>query len=123
MFVESACTDKSRIIVCCGAKTPQSLRALAGKGGGAGLNRVVSAITVNDAFREYFRKFIEKRQRAGIAAPGESGDVFNFIPEYNDARRFKKLADDLAQRGQKTTRIENVLGGNFARLFAEVWAA
>ncbi len=90
---------------------------------GVGTDLVVSAITVDDAFREYYRKFIEQRQKAGIAAPGESVDVFNFIPEYNDARRFKKLADDLAQRGWTTTRIEKVLGGNFARLFAEVWSA
>jgi membrane dipeptidase len=90
---------------------------------GVGTDLVVSAITVNDAFREHYRKFIEKRQKAGIAAPGESVDVFNFIPEYNEARRFKKLADDLAQRGWKTTRIEKILGANFARLFAEVWSA
>jgi microsomal dipeptidase-like Zn-dependent dipeptidase len=47
--------------------------------------------------------------------------VFNLVPEYNDPRRFKTLADDLAQRGWPSGRIEKVLGKNFARLFADVW--
>ena len=90
---------------------------------GIGTDRPFSPITVDDAFWESHRKRIEQRRKAGIAAPGESADFLPFIPEYNEPRRLKKLADDLARRGWKNSRIEKILGGNFARLFAEVWAA
>jgi hypothetical protein len=59
--------------------------------------------------------------KAGISAPGESPDVFNVIPEYNSPRRFLLLADELAARGWPASRIEKLIGGNFARLFAEAW--
>lgn len=90
---------------------------------GIGTDRPISAITANEAFRDFYRKRVEERRKAGIAAPGESADILPFIPEYNEPRRLKNLADDLAQRGWKTTGIEKILGGNFARLFAEVWSA
>ena len=61
--------------------------------------------------------------RMGISAPGETTDVFTLIPEYNEPRRFLKLADDLVRRGWKPSRGEKVLGANFARLFGDVWAA
>ena len=60
-------------------------------------------------------------QKAGIAAPGEAADVFNLVPEYNDARRFFTLANDLTDRGWSAKRVEKILGANFVRLFGEVW--
>ncbi|HXP07487.1 MAG TPA: membrane dipeptidase, partial [Acidobacteriaceae bacterium] len=89
---------------------------------GLGTDGTVSGIELNDAYKQSLRKFVEDRIKAGIAAPGESPDVFNLVPEYNDPRRFKTLADDLAHRGWPSGRIEKVLGNNFARLFADVWA-
>jgi membrane dipeptidase len=47
--------------------------------------------------------------------------VLNMVPEYNSPQRFQLLADDLARRGWPDGRIEKLLGGNFARLFTEVW--
>jgi len=67
------------------------------------------------------RRFYEERKAQGIAAPGEAPDVFNLIPDYNEPRRFLLLADDLAARGWPARRIEKLLGGNFARLCADVW--
>jgi membrane dipeptidase len=66
-------------------------------------------------------KFYADRVKSGIFAPGESADGFNLIPEYNTPRRFKILADDLSRRGWPSTRIDKILGGNFARLFSAVW--
>jgi membrane dipeptidase len=88
---------------------------------GVGTDGSISGKEINDAFREAHRQFIESRRQAGIAAPGESPDVFNLVPEYNDPRRFKTLADNLAGRGWSDSRIEKILGGNFARLFTTVW--
>jgi membrane dipeptidase len=47
--------------------------------------------------------------------------VFNLVPEYNDARRFFTLANDLTDRGWPAKRVEKILGANFARVFGEVW--
>lgn len=63
----------------------------------------------------------EDQKAQGIAAPGEAADVFNIVAEYNAPRRMETLAQDLARRGWPQKRIEKILGGNFARLFTEVW--
>jgi membrane dipeptidase len=88
---------------------------------GLGTDGVISGIELNEAFAKSMRKFVEDRVKAGISAPGESPDVFNLIPEYNEPRRFRTLADDLAHRGWPSGRIEKILGSNFARLFGDVW--
>jgi membrane dipeptidase len=90
---------------------------------GLGTDGAISGIEINNAYKDYFRKSIEDRVKAGISAPGESPDVYTLIPEYNEPLRFKKLADDLARRGWKSGRIDKILGANFARLFSEVWSA
>lgn len=88
---------------------------------GLGTDGTISGIELNDAYWKQQREFVEARAKAGISAPGESGDIANVLPEYNEARRFLSLADDLARRGWSAARIDKILGGNFARLFAEVW--
>jgi membrane dipeptidase len=88
---------------------------------GLGTDGSIPGVELNEAYWKKHRKFVEDRLKAGIASPGESPDVANLVPEYNDARRFLTLADDLAKRGWSAARIDKILGGNFARLFAEVW--
>lgn len=91
---------------------------------GLGTDGLVSGEKIEDPkFQESHRKFFEARQEAGISAPGEAADVYNVIPEYNDPRRFERLAFDLSKRGHNDRAIEKVLGGNFLRLFEEVWGA
>lgn len=89
---------------------------------GIGTDGTLSGEAIEDkAYRAEHRKFVEERRKLGIAAPGESADVFNVIPEYNAPRRFETLAFDLSRRGHPDRVIEKILGGNFARLFSEVW--
>ena len=90
---------------------------------GLGTDGSISGVALDDRYREFQKKFFESREKAGIAAPGEAADVFNLIPEYNEPRRFAKLARDLSRRGWSDRRIEKILGANFARLFSEVWGA
>ncbi len=90
---------------------------------GLGTDGLVSGFPMSDAFKAFHRKDVEERRKAGLAAPGESVDVYTLVPEYNDSRRFKHLADDLIRRGWSSTRIEKILGANFARLFTEVWGS
>jgi membrane dipeptidase len=89
---------------------------------GLGTDGSISGVPLTDAYRAYFRKDEEARIKAGYAAPGESADVLTIVPEYNEPLRFYRLAGDLASRGWPASRIDKILGANFARLFAQVWA-
>lgn len=90
---------------------------------GLGTDGLISGQKLDAAAAQAQRQFVESRRKAGIAAPGEDPEVFNVIPEYNEPRRFLSLADDLSRRGWSQRRIEKILGGNFVRLFADVWGA
>jgi membrane dipeptidase len=90
---------------------------------GLGTDGSISGVPLTDAYREAFRKEVEARIKAGVSAPGESSDVFTIVPEYNDPMRFHRLAGDLSRRGWTASRIDKLLGANFARLFADVWDA
>lgn len=88
---------------------------------GLGTDGMISPVEVTDAYREGMRQEYESRVAQGIAAPGEGPDAYQFILEYNEPRRFLRLAEDLSSRGWPSRRIEKVLGANFARVYAEVW--
>jgi membrane dipeptidase len=88
---------------------------------GLGTDGSISGIKLDEKYAAFQRKFFEDRAKAGIAAPGEAADVFNLVPEYNEARRFFTLANDLTDRSWPAKRVEKILGANFARLFTEVW--
>jgi membrane dipeptidase len=62
-----------------------------------------------------------ERRHRGIAAPGERADAFTFVPDLNTPRRFEILAGILSKRGHSDNQIAKILGGNFERLFREVW--
>lgn len=68
--------------------------------------------------RENVRAMVED----GIFERGRPADLYMFIPDLNVANRFEVLAGMLSRRGHKDARIEKILGGNFARVFADVWA-
>lgn len=88
---------------------------------GIGTDGALSPITLDQSYRNAMRQKFEDRKAAGIAAPNESADVFNYVPEYNSSRRFELLTQDLSKRGWPDARIEKVLGANFTRVFTEVW--
>jgi len=88
---------------------------------GIGTDGSTSGVEVNEAYIAAHLKEIEKRRQAGIGAPGETADVYNLVPEYNSPRRLQALGEDLGRRGWPAARIDKILGGNFTRLFTEVW--
>ncbi|MDQ8755887.1 membrane dipeptidase [Sphingosinicella sp. LHD-64] len=88
---------------------------------GIGTDNPFLGYEINDETRAQQRRFFEDRQRRGIAAPGEAADVLNLVEGYNSADRYDRIGADLRRRGWSTARVEKVLGGNFVRLFGEVW--
>jgi membrane dipeptidase len=67
--------------------------------------------------REYIRQMVDD----GVFAKGRPADLYAFIPDLNMANRFEVLAAMLSTRGHSDARIAKILGGNFARVFGEVW--
>jgi len=88
---------------------------------GIGTDGLLSHIELTPEYMQRHREDIAYRRRAGISAPGEEEDVYTFIPDLNTPRRLETLAGLLLARGHSESRVEKVLGGNFGRLFQEVW--
>ena len=66
-------------------------------------------------------KEVEKTRAAGgVQAPGEQGR-FPYIQELNSPRRIEQVAQGMHQRGHSDRIIEKVIGGNFQRVFGEIW--
>jgi membrane dipeptidase len=88
---------------------------------GLGTDGGISALELTEDYKKRFREFIADRRKQGISAPGETEDVYLYLPDLNTPRRFETLAGLLQKRGHSGAWIEKILGGNFARLFKEVW--
>jgi membrane dipeptidase len=82
-----------------------------------------NSITPTEADAEYqagLEAFAAERQRLGIGAPREYELLF--VPELNTPRRMEQIADALLARGHAEARVEKIIGGNWERYFADVWA-
>ncbi|MDH5590523.1 MAG: dipeptidase [Gemmatimonadota bacterium] len=90
---------------------------------GIGSDLSTTPIDGSDEYWKMHRTFVAGRIEAGIAAPNEHPDILFTVPELNSHRRMDLLADAMAARGHTSARIEKVLGGNFLRLFRDVWGA
>lgn len=88
---------------------------------GLGTDGNISATVIDQEYRAGMRKDHEERIAQGIAAPGESPEMHQFILDYNDPRRLLRLAEDLDAHGWPARRIDKLLGANFARVYSEVW--
>ena len=88
---------------------------------GIGTDGSDTPVVLNDETRAAIKKHYEDRVAQGVVTPGDGPDILNFIPEYNVPERFLPLGFDLSKRGWSVARIEKILGGNFARVFDEVW--
>lgn len=88
---------------------------------GIGTDGNISPLEFTPEYMKAHQEEIEARRKAGIGAPGEKADVHLYIPDLNTPRRFETLADMLLIKGYSQTQVEKILGGNFTRLFKEVW--
>ncbi len=66
-----------------------------------------------------FNKFEEERQKSGLAAPEEDRPVY--VEGLNVPRKIEIITGQLLKRGYSAHAVEKVIGGNFARVFREVW--
>jgi membrane dipeptidase len=66
-----------------------------------------------------FNKSEEMRQKSGLAAPEE--DRPPYVIGLNIPRRIEVIADQLLKRGYSARVTEKVIGGNFVKVFREIW--
>jgi membrane dipeptidase len=68
-----------------------------------------------------FARQLEQRRTAGLSAPEE--DRPTYVVGLNVPRRIEIIADRLLKRGYSAAATEKVVGGNFARVFTQIWTA
>jgi membrane dipeptidase len=68
-----------------------------------------------------FAKEEQQRRASGLSAPEE--DRPTYVVGLNVPRRMEIIADGLLKRGYSGAVTEKVLGGNFARVFTQIWTA
>lgn len=88
---------------------------------GIGSDTPVAPTDRTPAFEKDNRAMIADMVEQGVFERGRPQDLYLFIPDLNRADRYEVLAGMLAQRGHSEARIAKVMGGNFARVMAEVW--
>jgi membrane dipeptidase len=87
---------------------------------GIGSDQGIVPLDVSGDFNERFEQVSARRSALGIAAPRE--DTIPYVPDLNHARRLETIASMMEASGHSPGVIEKVIGGNFMRLFGEVWA-
>jgi membrane dipeptidase len=90
---------------------------------GVGSDLSITPLDLTPEFRAKHAGFVRQRVAAGISAPGEAADVFNYVPEFNHPRRMDLIADALSGAGHSDARTEKIIGGNWNRLLRDVWPA
>lgn len=88
---------------------------------GIGSDNSITPTLDTPEYRAGLQAFAAGRQRLGIGAPREYELLF--VPELNTPRRMERIADALLARGHGESRVEKIIGGNWARYFREVWGS
>jgi membrane dipeptidase len=88
---------------------------------GIGTDGEVAATKRTPEWERDNREWVRASKQDGIFEKTRPDDLYTFIPDLNAANRFELLAARLSKRGHSDTRIEKLLGKNFARVMGEVW--
>ena len=89
---------------------------------GIGTDSSVMAVERTPEFEKDNREWIKGAKEDGIFDANRPDELYTFIPDLNMNNRFEVLATMLSARQHSDARIAKILGGNFRRVFAEVWA-
>jgi len=90
---------------------------------GIGTDSGVSPIKRTPRFEQDNREWVRGSKDDGIFARDRPDELYPFIPDLNFVNRFEVLGGMLSARGHSDARIDKILGGNFARVFRDVWGA
>jgi len=89
---------------------------------GIGTDGAIAATERTPAFEKQNLEVMKDTAAQGYFGEGRKPEgLYFFVPDLNAPDRFDLLAAKLSARGHSDARIEKILGGNFARVFAEIW--
>jgi membrane dipeptidase len=88
---------------------------------GIGTDSTINEIDRTPQHEADNREMIAAMVESGVFEKGRPADLYTFIPDLNHPRRLETLGAMLSARGHSDTRIQKVLGGNFARVLSEIW--
>jgi membrane dipeptidase len=89
---------------------------------GIGTDGSITSIDDLDAYRATLAEHVALRQAAGVSAAGERADTLPFVIDLRGVNQFYELIRLLEQRGYRQSRIEKILGINFAAYARRIWA-
>ncbi len=119
--------------------TDEQIKAIVDRGGVIGINAV--ATLVDDGEKATFDRFLDHLDHiikvGGVYSAGLGLDFADYLTEYKSEdsglprvdpvqglsgdAEVPKITEELVKRGYKDKEIELILGGNFLRVFQEVW--
>ncbi len=88
---------------------------------GIGSDTPVAPYPRTPEFARQMRDTVAGMVEQGIFEAGRPPDLTLTLPDLDRADRYEVLGGMLAARGHSESRIAKILGGNFARVFREVW--
>lgn len=88
---------------------------------GIGSDNSTTPVVFDDGYKRALKDMVSGRDEKGISAPLDGIGPF-IVPGMNTPRRLEVVAWDLSKAGYADRVIEKVLGQNFQRVFAQVWA-
>jgi membrane dipeptidase len=86
---------------------------------GIGSDLSITPIEETPEYLHEHKSFVGGRAKRGISAPDEHRPLF--IPELNHPRRLEGVVRSMSSRGHSEAVIEKVIGGNFHRVFKDIW--
>jgi membrane dipeptidase len=86
---------------------------------GIGTDGGIEKVEMTPEQEKAFKDDVAHRKAAGVSAPEE--DRYPYVPDFNGPRKFELIATELEKRGYMGAAIEKVLGGNWYRVFGEIW--
>ena len=78
-------------------------------------------LPLSEKMRKSQDDYSKERLKQGIAAPGEAVGVYPWVEQLNSLDRYRRVADALQKRGWSVSRLEKLMGGNFLRVYRDVW--
>ena len=88
---------------------------------GIGTDNGVLPLGMDEAAKKKQDDWTRERIKLGIASPGEAVGIYPFVEELNRIDRYRLVAEQLAKRGWSQSRLEKLFGGNFLRVYKDVW--
>lgn len=88
---------------------------------GIGTDQGICDLGDMEIVKRDFAAQVRARQAAGISAPGEDPDILPYPLGFRGPEKYRDIERALQAGGYSSTRIEKIMGGNFADYAGRIW--